>query len=69
MILNIDAHCTHFEEPNTHVAYLDFGMPGMLPMLNEDCLDQAIRCSLALNGQIPSFIKFDRKHYVYPDLP
>ena len=39
MILNIDAQCTHFEEPNTHVAYLDFGMPGMLPMLNEDCLD------------------------------
>jgi len=44
-------------------------IPGMLPILNEDCLDQAIKCSLALEGQIPSFIKFDRKHYIYPDLP
>lgn len=41
----------------------------MLPVLNEDCLDKAIRCSLALAGRIPNYIKFDRKHYNYPDLP
>jgi len=45
------------------------GLPGMLPVLNEDCLDKAIRCSLALAGRIPNYIKFDRKHYNYPDLP
>jgi aspartyl-tRNA(Asn)/glutamyl-tRNA(Gln) amidotransferase subunit B len=41
----------------------------MLPVLNEDCLNKAIRCSLALGGRIPAFIKFDRKHYMYPDSP
>lgn len=41
----------------------------MLPVLNEDCLDKAIRCSLALGGRIPAFIKFDRKHFMHPDLP
>lgn len=63
------SHCTFSEDPNTQVAYLDMGLPGMLPMLNEKCLDQAIKCSLALKGEIPPWIKFDRKHYVYPDLP
>ena len=64
-----DQLSSYFEEPNTRVAYLDLALPGPLPVLNEDCLDQAIRCSLALKGQIPAQIKFDRKHYVYPDLP
>ena len=41
----------------------------MLPVLNEDCLDKAIKCGLALAGRIPHYIKFDRKHYNYPDLP
>ena len=45
------------------------GLYGMLPVLNEECLDLAIRCALGLNGKIPEMIKFDRKHYVYPDLP
>ena len=63
------AKSTNLEEPNTNVSFLDLAIPGMLPVLNEDCLDQAIRCSLALKGRIPPFIKFDRKHYVYPDLP
>ncbi len=63
------AKCTYFEDPNSQVAYIDMGLPGMLPILNEDCLDQAVKCSLALKGQIPELIKFDRKHYVYPDLP
>jgi aspartyl-tRNA(Asn)/glutamyl-tRNA(Gln) amidotransferase subunit B len=54
--------------PNTNVNYADLALPGMLPVLNEDCLDKAIRFALALHGRIPSFIKFDRKHYSYPDL-
>jgi len=63
------ALCTNLQEPNTNVSFVDLGIPGMLPVLNEDCLDKAIRCSLALGGSIPPFIKFDRKHYIYPDLP
>ncbi len=51
------------------MSFVDLGIPGTLPVLNEDCLDKAIRCSLALGGRIPEFIKFDRKHYWYPDLP
>lgn len=45
------------------------GLPGMLPVLNEECLQLAIRASLALEGRILPQIKFDRKHYVYADLP
>ena len=41
----------------------------MLPVLNEECLDLAIKASLALNGKINQRIKFDRKHYFYSDLP
>lgn len=63
------AECSFADEPNTNVAFVDLGLPGMLPVLNEDCLDQAIKCSVALNGKIPHLIKFDRKHYTYPDLP
>lgn len=57
------------EEPNTRANYVDFACPGMLPVLNEDCLDKSIKCSLALAGRIPNYIKFDRKHYCYPDNP
>lgn len=56
-------------EPNQSANYVDFACPGMLPVLNEDCLNKSIKCSLALAGRIPNFIKFDRKHYVYPDNP
>ena len=48
---------------------MDLGLPGMLPVLNEECLDLAIKASLALGGRILPQIKFDRKHYVYADLP
>ena len=63
------AKCSYLDEPNTHVAYLDASLPGTLPVLNEECLNVAVKCALALNGEIPSSIKFDRKHYVYQDLP
>ena len=60
---------TSSEEPNTHANFVDLGLPGMLPVLNEECLDLAIKASLALGGRILPQIKFDRKHYVYADLP
>jgi len=60
---------TQLAEANTHANMVDLAFPGMLPVLNEECLDIAIRMSLALNGHIPPFIKFDRKHYFYADLP
>jgi aspartyl-tRNA(Asn)/glutamyl-tRNA(Gln) amidotransferase subunit B len=56
-------------DPNTHVAFLDAGMPGMLPVLNGVCVEQAIKTGLALNAQIHLESQFDRKNYFYPDLP
>lgn len=56
-------------EPNTQANFVDLGLPGMLPVLNEECLDLAIKASLGLGGRILPLIKFDRKHYCYSDLP
>lgn len=55
--------------PNTQVAFLDTGMPGMLPVINEECVNQAIRTSLGLNGTVNLHSAFDRKNYFYADLP
>jgi aspartyl-tRNA(Asn)/glutamyl-tRNA(Gln) amidotransferase subunit B len=49
--------------------FVDLGLPGMLPVLNEECLDLAVKASLGLGGRILPLIKFDRKHYCYADLP
>ena len=49
--------------PNTQVAFLDTGMPGMLPVINEECVNQAIRTSLGLNGTVNVHSAFDRKNY------
>ncbi len=57
------------QEPNTTVSPICFGLPGVLPVLNEKAIDLAIRAGLALNGKIAERTKFDRKHYFYPDLP
>ncbi|MGX6647668.1 Asp-tRNA(Asn)/Glu-tRNA(Gln) amidotransferase subunit GatB [Maricaulaceae bacterium MS644] len=56
-------------EPNTQVSLVDAGMPGMLPVINEVCVAQAVRTGLGLNAQINRFSRFDRKNYFYPDLP
>ena len=56
-------------EPNSNVAFVDAGMPGMLPVINEECVAQAVRTGLGLKAQINSFSAFDRKNYFYPDLP
>jgi aspartyl-tRNA(Asn)/glutamyl-tRNA(Gln) amidotransferase subunit B len=56
-------------EPNSHVSLVDAAMPGMLPVINEGCVAQAIRTGLGLKAQINLNSVFDRKNYFYPDLP
>jgi aspartyl-tRNA(Asn)/glutamyl-tRNA(Gln) amidotransferase subunit B len=56
-------------EPNTHLCPVCAGLPGALPVLNRTAVEKAILVGLALNCQIPTFNKLDRKQYVYPDLP
>ncbi|MDP2518130.1 Asp-tRNA(Asn)/Glu-tRNA(Gln) amidotransferase subunit GatB [Shimia thalassica] len=56
-------------EPNANVAFVDAGMPGMLPVINEECVAQAVRTGLGLKAEINLFSAFDRKNYFYPDLP
>ncbi|MDJ0994586.1 MAG: Asp-tRNA(Asn)/Glu-tRNA(Gln) amidotransferase subunit GatB [Dinoroseobacter sp.] len=56
-------------EPNSNVAFVDAGMPGMLPVLNEECVAQAVRTGLGLKAAINLRCAFDRKNYFYPDLP
>ena len=56
-------------EPNSNVAFVDAAMPGMLPVINEYCVEQAVRTGLALKADINLYSAFDRKNYFYPDLP
>ena len=56
-------------EPNSHVSLVDAAMPGMLPVINEACIRQAVRTGLGLKAQINLKSVFDRKNYFYPDLP
>ena len=55
--------------PNTNVDYVDAAMPGMLPVVNDFCIEQAVRTGLGLKAHINLFSQFDRKNYFYPDLP
>ena len=56
-------------EPNAHVSFVDAAMPGMLPVINRECVAQAVRAGLALKARINLRSTFDRKNYFYPDLP
>ncbi|PWE49194.1 Asp-tRNA(Asn)/Glu-tRNA(Gln) amidotransferase GatCAB subunit B [Thioclava sp. NG1] len=56
-------------EPNSNVAFVDAAMPGMLPVINEFCVAQAVRTGLGLKADINLRSAFDRKNYFYPDLP
>jgi aspartyl-tRNA(Asn)/glutamyl-tRNA(Gln) amidotransferase subunit B len=56
-------------QSNSQVSFVDGAFPGMLPVLNKFCVDQAIRTGLGLNAQIHPCSTFERKHYFYPDLP
>ncbi len=55
--------------PNSHVSLVDAAMPGMLPVINAECVAQAVRTGLGLNSEIHLRSVFDRKNYFYPDLP
>ncbi|MFN3313552.1 MAG: Asp-tRNA(Asn)/Glu-tRNA(Gln) amidotransferase subunit GatB [Hyphomonas sp.] len=56
-------------DPNCNVSLVDAAMPGMLPVINRFCVEQAIRTGLGLKAQINTYSRFDRKNYFYPDLP
>ena len=56
-------------EPNSHVSLVDAAMPGMLPVINFECVRQAVRTGLGLKAKINFKSVFDRKNYFYPDLP
>ncbi|MFP4305108.1 MAG: Asp-tRNA(Asn)/Glu-tRNA(Gln) amidotransferase GatCAB subunit B, partial [Rhodosalinus sp.] len=56
-------------EPNSNVSFVDAAMPGMLPVINEFCIAQAVRTGLGLKAKINLVSAFDRKNYFYPDLP
>jgi aspartyl-tRNA(Asn)/glutamyl-tRNA(Gln) amidotransferase subunit B len=63
------ASCAFGGAPNDHVSFVDAAMPGMLPVLNEYCVEQAVRTGLGLGAQINKTSVFERKNYFYPDLP
>jgi aspartyl-tRNA(Asn)/glutamyl-tRNA(Gln) amidotransferase subunit B len=63
------ASATFGAAPNAHVSLVDAAMPGMLPVINEECVRQAIRTGLGLKAKINLRSVFDRKNYFYPDLP
>src|SRR5438445_12982330 len=56
-------------EPNSQVSFIDAGFPGMLPVINGKCVEQAVRTGLGLKAKINLRSLFDRKNYFYPDLP
>ncbi len=61
---------THYgSDANENVSFVDAGMPGMLPTLNEQCVRQAVKTGLGLNAQINKYSEFARKNYFYADLP
>src|SRR5687767_6422308 len=63
------ASTTFGNAPNSNVSLVDAAMPGMLPVINEECVKQAVRTGLGLKAQINHRSIFDRKNYFYPDLP
>ena len=83
LVIGLEVHCqilsksklfsssstTFGEEPNANVSFIDCALPGVLPVPNKFCIEQAVKTGLALNGTINNVSYFDRKHYFYPDLP
>ena len=64
---NVASLCSQLAPPNTHANFIDIALPGMVPVLNEECLNLAIMAALAFHGRVNPRIKFDRKHYFYSD--
>ncbi len=63
------ASATYGGAPNAHVSFVDAAFPGMLPVINGECVAQAVRTGLALGAKINRWSRFDRKNYFYADLP
>ena len=63
------ASATYGADPNSQVSFVDAGMPGMLPVINAKCVEQAVRTGLGLKAQINHRSVFARKNYFYADLP
>ncbi len=63
------ASATYGGAPNSHVSFIDAGFPGMLPVINRECVAQAVRTGLGLKARINLHSRFDRKNYFYADLP
>jgi len=63
------ASATYGAWPNENVSLVDAAMPGMLPVINRYCVEQAVRTGLGINAKINLWSRFDRKNYFYPDLP
>src|SRR6195256_3861439 len=63
------APTTFGADPNTQVSLVDAAMPGMLPVINARCVEQAVKTGLGLKAKINLRSVFDRKNYFYPDLP
>ncbi len=57
------------DDPNTNVSFVDAGMPGMLPVINKECVHQAVKTGLGLNAKINKYSEFSRKNYFYADMP
>ena len=67
--LELCRECVFGNEQNSQISAITLGMPGVLPVLNKECVNMGILLGLALNCEIPNRCKFDRKQYFYPDLP
>ncbi|MCX7076967.1 MAG: Asp-tRNA(Asn)/Glu-tRNA(Gln) amidotransferase GatCAB subunit B, partial [Methylococcales bacterium] len=63
------ASTTYGAEPNTQACVISLGMPGVLPVLNEDAVHKAVIFGMAINAEIAPYSVFARKNYFYPDLP
>lgn len=83
IVIGLEVHCElntisknfsgskneYSEKPNSNVSTVDLGFPGILPLVNEQGINSALKMALAFNCKIPEYFMFDRKHYFYPDLP
>jgi aspartyl-tRNA(Asn)/glutamyl-tRNA(Gln) amidotransferase subunit B len=69
MTYTIEGSTAFGAEPNSQVSFIDAGFPGMLPVINAECVAQAVRTGLGLNAKINLWSRFDRKNYFYADLP
>lgn len=64
-----DAKNSHNDKPNTNISFFDLALPGVLPSINENAVKKALVLAKALNMQIDTLLRFDRKNYYYQDLP